>query len=56
MTSRDAFLLGMMAGFFVTALVLAYPAVVYEANKWQSQAVERGYAQYSPTTGKWGWK
>jgi len=27
-----------------------------EAANLKKEAVERGYAQYNPTTGNWGWK
>ena len=24
-------------------------------SHWEKQAIKRGYAQYHPTTGEWGW-
>jgi hypothetical protein len=50
------FICGIAIGFVLTAFGLTLPSVLYEAHKWQSQAVERGYAEYNPKTGEWGWK
>ena len=44
------------AGMLIGAILFGLPGIFNTASKYKSAAIERGYAQYSPTTGEWGWK
>ena len=39
--------LGLVLGVVVASEVTS--------SHWEQQAIERGYAQYHPVTGEWGW-
>jgi len=44
-------------GVFVGAIAVmaaSVPSSTYD--KLKSEAIDRGYAQYNPTTGEWQWK
>ena len=38
------------------ALVAVSVTMAINNNKWQKNVIERGYAQYCPTTGDFAWK
>ena len=46
-----AFLFGIALGFFITVKGISSGTPDYK-----KQAIERGFAKYSETTGKWEWK
>lgn len=40
-------------GFFMGSMVASY---IDDKNGLQAEAIKRGYAIYSPATGKWQWR
>jgi hypothetical protein len=49
----DSFLAAMFVSAAVIMIVLA---IVSPEKSLRQEAIEHGYAQYSPTTGQWEWK
>ena len=45
---------GFIMGVFLTALILTQ--CVSNSDNLRKQAIEKGFAEYSQTTGKWQWK
>lgn len=46
-----AFNIAMLALFLVISLLMAA-----QIGRMQKQAIERGFAKYDPTTGRWRWR
>lgn len=40
----------------LTIIIFGPAALRFYSSKWEKEAIERGYAEYSVTTGEWQWK
>lgn len=49
-------MMGRLIGFVLFAFIGMVGGISIATDKIRTEAVERGYAMYSPTTGKWQWK
>lgn len=54
----DNFNYGLMVGMTIALIVGATMAYIFTTptSEWQSNAIERGYALYCPSTGDFAWK
>ena len=51
----DGITLGILIGVLSMSIMTIILVVIFNTDT-RKQAVEKGYAQYNPLTGKWQWK